>query len=585
MLLLARTTPADEVEKKTLGLSTFLVDMKRAVAAGTMTIRPIRTLMNHATTEIFLDGVEVPADDLVGEEGQGFRYILDGMNAERVLIAAECIGDGRWFVEKARAYASERVVFGRPIGANQGVQFPIAQAHAAIEAADLMRYKAAWLFEQGLPCGAEANMAKLLAAEASWAAANACLDTHGGFGFAEEYDVERKFRETRLYKVAPVSNNLILAYLGQHVLGMPRSYCGDDEGRRRRRRRRRARVRLRARAGGAEVVVLERGEVGAGASLGNTGWVCPSLSHPLPGPGTVGEGLRAALHRAGPLAVRPSLDPGYLRWLWRFRAHCTRERWQEGVRALARAERAHARTARRLRRCGRGLRVARRRTARRGAHREASSRPYRELFAELRSLDAATFRELGPSETREAEPSLAADLAGALLTEVDRWVRPESLTAGLAAWLRAKRRRGARERRGAVGDGLAGRDVRRRRSTCDRVVVAAGIASSPFLAALGVRVALAPGARLQRAVHGLARRRRATRSTSPTRSSASRRTTAGLRMAGVFELGHRALEVDERRLRAMLESADPFFADWRPSGEAPDPAGRGCDPSPRTACR
>jgi acyl-CoA dehydrogenase len=224
MLLLARTTPAEEVEKKTLGLSTFLVDMKRALEDGTMTIRPIKTLMNHATTEIFLDGVVVPEDDLVGEEGMGFRYILDGMNAERVLIAAECIGDGHWFVEKARAYAGERVVFGRPIGANQGVQFPIAQAHAQIEAADLMRYKAAWLFEQGLPCGAEANMAKLLAAEASWAAANACLDTHGGFGFAEEYDVERKFRETRLYKVAPVSNNLILAYLGQHVLGMPRSY-------------------------------------------------------------------------------------------------------------------------------------------------------------------------------------------------------------------------------------------------------------------------------------------------------------------------------------------------------------------------
>jgi acyl-CoA dehydrogenase len=224
MLLLARTTPVDQVERKTLGLSTFIVDMKRAVADGTMTIRPIKTLMNHATTEIFLDGVVVPDDDLVGEEGQGFRYILDGMNAERILIAAECIGDGHWFVEKAKAYASERVVFGRPIGANQGVQFPIAQAHAHIEAADLMRYKAAWLFEQGLPCGAEANMAKLLGADASWAAANACLDTHGGFGFAEEYDIERKFRETRLYKVAPVSNNLILAYLGQHVLGMPRSY-------------------------------------------------------------------------------------------------------------------------------------------------------------------------------------------------------------------------------------------------------------------------------------------------------------------------------------------------------------------------
>ena len=224
MLLLARTTPADQVEKRTEGLSTFLVDMKRAVADGTMTIRPIRTLMNHATTEIFLDRVAVPDEDLVGEEGLGFRYILDGMNAERVLIAAECIGDGRWFVEKASAYANERVVFGRPIGANQGVQFPIARAHAQIQAADLVRYKAAWLYEEGLPCGAEANMAKLLAADASWAAANACLDTHGGFGFAEEYDIERKFRETRLYQVAPVSTNLILAYVGQHVLGMPRSY-------------------------------------------------------------------------------------------------------------------------------------------------------------------------------------------------------------------------------------------------------------------------------------------------------------------------------------------------------------------------
>jgi acyl-CoA dehydrogenase len=224
MLLLARTTPLEQVTKKTEGLSTFIVDMKQALEAGTMTIRPIKTLMNHATTEIFLDGVEVPADALVGEEGSGFRYILDGMNAERILIAAECIGDGRWFTGKATAYASERVVFGRPIGANQGVQFPIAQAHAALEAADLMRYKAAWLFEQGRPCGPEANMAKYLAAEASWQAANACLDTHGGFGFAEEYDVERKFRETRLYKIAPVSNNLVLAYLGQHVLGMPRSY-------------------------------------------------------------------------------------------------------------------------------------------------------------------------------------------------------------------------------------------------------------------------------------------------------------------------------------------------------------------------
>ena len=224
MLLLARTTPADQVEKRTEGLSTFLVDMKHAVRDGTMTIRPIRTLMNHATTEIFLDRVLVPGDGLVGEEGRGFRYILDGMNAERVLIAAECIGDGRWFVEKATAYANERVVFGRPIGANQGVQFPIARAHTQLEAADLVRYKAAWLYEQGLPCGPEANMAKLLAADASWAAANACLDTHGGFGFAEEYDVERKFRETRLYKVAPISNNLVQAFVGQHVLGMPRSY-------------------------------------------------------------------------------------------------------------------------------------------------------------------------------------------------------------------------------------------------------------------------------------------------------------------------------------------------------------------------
>ena len=224
MLLLARTTPVEEVEKRTDGLSTFIVDMQKAVSDGAMTINPIRTMMNHATTEIFFDGVEVPADALVGEEGKGFRYILDGMNAERILIAAETIGDGRWFIDKATRYASERVVFGRPIGQNQGIQFPIAEAHAALQAADLMRYKSAWLFEQGLPCGPEANMAKYLGAEAAWQAANACLDTHGGFGFAEEYDVERKFRETRLYKVAPVSNNLILAYLGQHVLGMPRSY-------------------------------------------------------------------------------------------------------------------------------------------------------------------------------------------------------------------------------------------------------------------------------------------------------------------------------------------------------------------------
>jgi acyl-CoA dehydrogenase len=222
MLLLARTTPLDRVEKRTEGLSVFVVDMK--AAGSKLDIRPLRTMMNHATTEVFLDGVEVPADALVGEEGQGFRYILDAMNAERILIAAECIGDGRWFVEKAARYASERVVFGRPIGANQGVQFPVARAHAAIEAADLVRYKAAWLFEGGRPCGAEANIAKLLASEASWQAANACLDTHGGYGFAAEYDVERKFRETRLYSIAPISNNLVLAYLGQHVLDMPRSY-------------------------------------------------------------------------------------------------------------------------------------------------------------------------------------------------------------------------------------------------------------------------------------------------------------------------------------------------------------------------
>jgi acyl-CoA dehydrogenase len=222
MLLLARTTPLEDVEKRTEGLSVFVVDMRAAGAK--IDIRPIKTMMNHATTEVFLDGVEVPSEALVGEEGQGFRYILDAMNAERILIAAECIGDGRWFVDKAARYASERVVFGRPIGTNQGVQFPIARAHAAIEAADLVRYKAAWLFEAGEPCGPEANVAKLLASEASWQAANACLDTHGGYGFAAEYDVERKFRETRLYSIAPISNNLVLAYVGQHVLGMPRSY-------------------------------------------------------------------------------------------------------------------------------------------------------------------------------------------------------------------------------------------------------------------------------------------------------------------------------------------------------------------------
>ncbi len=222
MLLLARTTPVEEVERKSDGLSVFLVDMK--AAADSLTIHPIETLMNHATTEIFIDDMEIPAAALIGDEGKGFKYILDGMNAERILIAAECVGDGRWFIERASKYATERVVFGRPIGANQGVQFPIARAYAAIEAADLVRYKAAWLYEHDEPCGAEANIAKLLASEASWQAANVCLDTHGGFGFAREYDIERKFRETRLYSVAPVSNNLILAYVGQHVLGLPRSY-------------------------------------------------------------------------------------------------------------------------------------------------------------------------------------------------------------------------------------------------------------------------------------------------------------------------------------------------------------------------
>jgi len=219
MLLIARTS---EGERPTDGLSVFLVDLREAGDA--LTITPLPTMMNHATTEVFLDGVEVPADALVGEEGQGFRYLLDGLNAERILIAAECIGDGRWFVETASRYATERVVFGKPIGANQGVQFPIARAHVAVEAADLMRWKAAALFDAGEACGAEANMAKLLASNASWEAANACLDTHGGWGFAVELDVERKFRETRLYQIAPVPNTLVLAYVGQHVLKMPRSY-------------------------------------------------------------------------------------------------------------------------------------------------------------------------------------------------------------------------------------------------------------------------------------------------------------------------------------------------------------------------
>ncbi len=223
MILLARTTPREQVARRSEGLSVFLVDMATARGNG-MTIRPVRTMLNHATTEIFFDNLRIPADNLIGEEGRGFRYILDGMNAERILIAAECIGDATWFTRTATAYANARVVFGRPIGANQGVQFPIAAAFAHAQAARLMVYRAAALFEAGEPCGAEANMAKLLAAEASWKAGDTCLQTHGGFGFAEEYDVERKFRETRLYQVAPISTNLILAYLGEHVLGLPKSY-------------------------------------------------------------------------------------------------------------------------------------------------------------------------------------------------------------------------------------------------------------------------------------------------------------------------------------------------------------------------
>jgi acyl-CoA dehydrogenase len=223
MLLLARTTPLPEVTKKTEGLSIFLVDLREAERKG-MTVRPIRNMVNHETNEVFFEDFEVPAGNLIGREGQGFRYILDGMNAERILIAAECIGDGYWFIDRARTYASERVVFDRPIGKNQGIQFPIARAYANIRAADLMRYEAARLFDARKPAGAEANMAKLLAADASWEAANACLQTHGGFGLAAEYDVERKFRETRLYQVAPVSTNLILSYIGEHILGMPRSF-------------------------------------------------------------------------------------------------------------------------------------------------------------------------------------------------------------------------------------------------------------------------------------------------------------------------------------------------------------------------
>jgi acyl-CoA dehydrogenase len=223
LLLVVRTTPVEQVKKRTEGLSILLVDLRQAVGHG-LTIRPIRTMMNHATTELFFDDLEVPVDALIGEEGKGFRYLIDGLNAERILIAAECIGDGRWFIERASRYAKERVVFGRPIGQNQGIQFPIARTYVNVEAADLMRMRAADLFDRGEACGAEANMAKLLAADASWEAANVTVQTYGGFGFAEEYDVERKFRETRLYQVAPISTNLILAYVAEHVLGLPRSY-------------------------------------------------------------------------------------------------------------------------------------------------------------------------------------------------------------------------------------------------------------------------------------------------------------------------------------------------------------------------
>jgi len=223
MILLARTTPRDEVQKRADGLSVFVVDMRDALDNG-MTINPIETMMNHASTEIFFSDLRVPAENLIGEEGKGFRYILDGMNAERILIAAECIGDARWFIDKASSYASEREVFGRPIGENQGIQFPIAQAYAQTEAASLMVDKAADLFDQGKPCGSEANMAKMLASEASWFAGDTCIQTFGGYGFAAEYDIERKFREARLYRVAPISTNLILSHIGTHILGMPKSF-------------------------------------------------------------------------------------------------------------------------------------------------------------------------------------------------------------------------------------------------------------------------------------------------------------------------------------------------------------------------
>jgi len=221
MLLLARTTPRDQAKRRGEGLSVFLFDIRNLKG---FEIRPLRMMMNHSTNALFFDNVEIPADSLIGEEGKGFHYILDGMNAERILVASESIGDGHWFVEKAVAYSNQRVVFGKPIGVNQGVQFPIAKAHMAVETAQLMRDKAAALFDAGAPCGAEANMAKYLAAEAAWDAGNACIDCHGGYGYAEEFDIERKFRESRLYKTAPINNNLVLAYVGQHVLGMPRSY-------------------------------------------------------------------------------------------------------------------------------------------------------------------------------------------------------------------------------------------------------------------------------------------------------------------------------------------------------------------------
>jgi acyl-CoA dehydrogenase len=223
MLLLARTTPVDQVKRRTEGLSTFLVDLRQARGKG-VEIKPIRALINHNTTEVFFDNLEVPAENLIGEEGQGFRYILDGMNAERILVASECIGDGRWLLKKGVAYANERKVFGRPIGQNQGVQFPLARAYAELEAADMIARRAAALFQAGKPCGPDANMAKLLASEATWHGAEAAMQTHGGFGFAQEYDIERKWREARIYQTAPISTNLILAYIGQHVLGLPRSY-------------------------------------------------------------------------------------------------------------------------------------------------------------------------------------------------------------------------------------------------------------------------------------------------------------------------------------------------------------------------